>query len=356
MSTAVSPPRIAAATRAFRNSVREGPPAIVSAALIWGTNGLAASFLPAGTAAPTVAAARLLVGGVLLLALCRIGRLRALLARRTTVFPLAVAAGAMAAYQACYFAALDLAGVTVGSAVAMASVPVFAGLIAAISGRGGTSLKWLAATTLAILGGVVLALARPDGRPVTGGILYALAAGASYAVFTVASSAVIRRGCESRTTMAVVFLAAGLALGPTLLVFPAGWLLTVGGLAVVGYLAGVSTVGAYLLYGRGLRTTGPATASTLTLAEPACAAVIGVLVLREPMTTQSVTGLLILVVALLVLTVPARRPAPAQQAPPVRIPVQRTAASSATRRTRNGPAMRRRRPRRRPARRRRTPM
>jgi DME family drug/metabolite transporter len=141
------------------------------------------------------------------------------------------------------------------------------------------------------------------------GVCCALAAGASYAIFTAACAAVIRRGGDSRTTMAVVFPAAGLALAPALLANPPGWLLTGPGVAVIGYLAAVSTVGAYLLYGHGLRTVGPATAGTLTLAEAPCATVIGVLVLREPLTGPGLAGLILLVIALLALSVPwPRRP------------------------------------------------
>ena len=103
--------------------------------------------------------------------------------------------------------------------------------------------------------------------------------------------------------------AAGLALAPVLLANPPGWLLTGPGVAVIGYLAAVSTVGAYLLYGHGLRTVSPATAGTLTLAEAPCAAVIGVLVLREPLTGPGLAGLVLLSTALLVLSVPwPRRP------------------------------------------------
>ena len=305
-----------------------GPAAIVAAALIWGTNGLAASLLPAGSPAPAVAAARLLAGGVLLLALGRPGRVWAVLGHRATRRPLAVAAVAMAVYQASYFAALDRAGVAVGSVVAMAAVPVFAGLIAAVRGRGGTSRTWLAATSLAVAGGVLLGLGRPDGRPLPAGVLCALLAGASYAIFTTACAAAIRRGADSGTSMAAVFLLAGLLLAPVLVAAPTGWLFTGRGAGVIGYLAAVSTVGAYLLYGRGLRTVGVATASTLTLAEGACATVIGVLVLHEPLTTRSLTGLLLLVAALLLLTMRLRRPirvaaVPAQRATPTHQPSNR---------------------------------
>ena len=206
----------------------------------------------------------------------------------------------------------------------MASVPVFAGLIG-LAGRGRPSRRWLAATPPAIAGGVLLALTGSAGRPVASGVCWALAAGASYAVFTAASATVIRRGVEPRTVMAAVFLAAGLILSPVLLTLPSGWLATGPGLAVLGYLVAVSTVGAYLLYGFGLRTTAATTASTLTLAEAAGAAVIGLLLLHEPVTGARCAGLLLVAVALLLLTVPSRRRRPV-------LPAPRKEASPATRR------------------------
>jgi drug/metabolite transporter, DME family len=190
--------------------------------------------------------------------------------------------------------------------VAMTSVPVFTGLIAVVLRRGGVSPRWLIATTLAITGAGLLAFARPDGRSMTVGVLVALAAGVSYAVFTAASAAVIQRGGPPGTTMAVVFLTSGLLLSPMLVLHPPGWLLTHRGAGVIGYLVVVASAIAYVLMGRGLRTTAPATASTLVLVEPACAALIGILLLNEPMTGRSVIGLVVLTAALLILVLGSR--------------------------------------------------
>jgi DME family drug/metabolite transporter len=285
-----------------RARVSSGSPAVVLAALIWGTNGLAASFLPVGTPTPTVAALRLLVGGSLFLALARPGRLGPFLAARTGAVPLVTAAAAMAVYQVCYFTALDWAGVAVGNVVTMASVPVFTGIITACTARTSPSARWVVATALAITGSTTLTLARPDGRTAIGGVLCALAAGASYALFTTTCGRMLSQGRDCRTTMAIVLLTAGALLAPALVIYPAGWAITGRGIAVVGYLAGVSTVAAYLLYGRGLRITPATEASTLTLAEPACAATLGILVLGEPATAQTTMGLVLVTAALLTLT------------------------------------------------------
>ena len=67
------------------------------------------------------------------------------------------------------------------------------------------------------------------------------------------------------------------------------------------YLAVLTTALAYLLYARGLRTTPVTTATTLGLAEPAIAAVLGLTVLGERLSVGGFCGLAVLAIALLTL-------------------------------------------------------
>jgi DME family drug/metabolite transporter len=78
------------------------------------------------------------------------------------------------------------------------------------------------------------------------------------------------------------------------------------GLAVAAYLAVLTTALAYLLYARGLRTTAVTTATTLGLAEPGIAAVLGLIVLGEHLTAAGLAGLGVLAVSLVILAWPAR--------------------------------------------------
>lgn len=91
---------------------------------------------------------------------------------------------------------------------------------------------------------------------------------------------------------------------PVLLWTGVGWLADPANAVAALYL-GVGTTGvAYLLYGRGLRTTPVATATTLALAEPAVAALLGLAVLGERLSPLSVGGLLLLGVSLVAVAVP----------------------------------------------------
>jgi DME family drug/metabolite transporter len=89
------------------------------------------------------------------------------------------------------------------------------------------------------------------------------------------------------------------------------WVATGPGLAVATYLAVLTTALAYLLYARGLRTTAVTTATTLGLAEPAIAAVLGLAVLGEHLTMTGVAGLGVLAISLVIAAWPAPRAAAA---------------------------------------------
>jgi drug/metabolite transporter, DME family len=86
------------------------------------------------------------------------------------------------------------------------------------------------------------------------------------------------------------------------------WVATGQGLAVATYLAVLTTALAYLLYARGLRTTAVTTATTLGLAEPAIAAVLGLAVLGEHLTTTGFAGLGVLATSLVIAARPSPRP------------------------------------------------
>jgi DME family drug/metabolite transporter len=111
--------------------------------------------------------------------------------------------------------------------------------------------------------------------------------------------------------MGLLFGGAAVLLTPVLAATSPGWLISGRGLAVVGYLGVVTTVLAYLLYGVGLRTVPVQVAVTLGLAEPAVAALLGLVVLGERLTAQAVAGLVLIGSALAILTIGRRAAGPA---------------------------------------------
>jgi DME family drug/metabolite transporter len=86
-------------------------------------------------------------------------------------------------------------------------------------------------------------------------------------------------------------------------------------LTVALYLGAVTTTLGYVLYARGLRTTSVPTATTLTMAEPVVAALLGLIVLNERLSAVALAGLGLIGISLLLL-VPrrkARSAAPAER-------------------------------------------
>jgi drug/metabolite transporter, DME family len=99
---------------------------VLLAAVCFGTTGTAQALGPDASDPVGVGAARILVGGALLVAVALAGR-GALFRRRWARGPVAVAVTGVAVYQLAFFAAVADTGVAVGTIVALGSAPTLAG-------------------------------------------------------------------------------------------------------------------------------------------------------------------------------------------------------------------------------------
>ncbi|MFE3453686.1 DMT family transporter [Nonomuraea sp. NPDC059194] len=269
---------------------------VLAAAVLWGTAGTAGLLITADPV--SVAAARLVLGGLVLV----------FMVRGVRITPaLLLGAVAVAAYQLCFFAAVSRTGVAIGTVVAIGSGPVFTGLLSRQF-----SARWAAATAAAIAGCAALIAGgggAQAGDQVVEGVLLALLGGLIYAFYAVTAARAINAGAPSDGVMGVMFGGAAAIMLPVLIATGPGWLAEPRGLLAALYLGLGTTALAYFLYGRGLRTTPVATAATLALAEPAVAALLGVVVLHETLSPVSWGGLVLLGVSLVAVAVPERRPA-----------------------------------------------
>jgi len=290
-----------------------GTPSILLAACLWGTTATARTFAPAGAGPVAVGAARIVGGGLLLLLVARRGgALRALVTRGTrTRCLLAAGAAAAAVYQTAFFAATARAGVAVGTVVTIGGAPVFTGVLSVVTRRPGRPQgRWLAGTAAAVAGCAMLVTSGHASGASAAGVSLALLASFCYAVYAVTASYLITSGGADHAVVGAIFGGAAVLLLPVLFTSPLGWVATGRGLAVAAYLAVLTTALAYLLYARGLRTTAVTTATTLGLAEPAIAAVLGLIVLGEHLTAAGLAGLGVLAVSLVILAWPARHRTP----------------------------------------------
>jgi DME family drug/metabolite transporter len=278
-----------------------GTPLILLAAILWGTTGTSQALAPSGAHPLTVGALRLAVGGgaLLLLAMFRGQVARDCFGRPGVTL---LAALLVAAYQLAFFEAVETTGVAIGTMVAIGSGPLFAGMIAYLVHKERPDRRWLIATTLAVAGLSVLFIPAPGSvlQVRTTGVLLALAAGASYAGYTLAIKRLLP-GNSSDAVIAVVFTLGGILLAPFLFRADLHWVAEPGGLLVVLHLGLVATALAYLLFARGLRSVPAVHAVTLSLAEPLTAAALGILVLRERLTLSATIGIVLVLTGLVVL-------------------------------------------------------
>lgn len=280
---------------------------VLGAAALFGTSGTARAVLAPDSWPPSVAAVRLLVGAVgliaFVLALGRATQVRRLLGSG----PIWLAGAAVAGYQGLFFVGVERAGVAVGTLVSLGLAPLMAGLLGWALREGAPGWGWAAMTGLAVVGLVLLTrggIADPDLL----GVLAALGAGACYAVYTVLGARLARDGHDPSSVMAAAFTVGALFLVPFL--WGAGeWLFSPQGVALALWLGLMATSLAYLLFGLGLPVLQPGHIATLNLLEPVVATILGVSLLGEQLGPGGWLGCLLILLALAGLGLVERSPA-----------------------------------------------
>ncbi|MDR3070929.1 MAG: DMT family transporter [Propionibacteriaceae bacterium] len=286
---------------------------VIGAGILYGTTGTSQAFAPESASSLSIGSARLGVGGLLLGIVGLAYWLRKPIAARTarggwpTLAAIAIGAASVMGYQATFFAGTRANGVAVGTVLAIGSSPMFAGFFEWLILRVKPDLRWLLLTLLGVFGVYLLsatgnALAAPD----IWGVVASLTAGASYAAYTVAMRVLLNRGWGSlEAVSSILALGAVMALA-NLATTDISWISEPGGVPVVAWLAIATVMGAYTLNAAGLAGISAAKTATLTLAEPATATALGVLVLREQLSVPGALGIAIVVVSVVLLGMPSR--------------------------------------------------
>ncbi|WP_368643172.1 DMT family transporter [Castellaniella ginsengisoli] len=273
---------------------------VLCAGMLWGATGTAQSFSNSALSPYWVGALRLGVAALFFLAYAGsthglphlLRQLAALDWRRA-----AWAGACMAAYNLTFFAGVKATGVAVGTALAIGSGPIWAGLLQ-LAGGGRPGLGWWTGTLLAVGGGVLLVLGRGgDIQADPLGIVLCLASGLTYALYTLLNKRLVDRSAPAVTTLGVFLVGALLALPAA--GFWAGPLqITVSGWLVVGFLGVASTGIAYLLFTTGLRSISAATGVSLALMEPVTAFLLALAVVGERPGVLAYVGLAALLAGL----------------------------------------------------------
>ncbi|MFI1194430.1 DMT family transporter [Micromonospora sp. NPDC020750] len=272
---------------------------ISSAAVAWGAGGAAAAvlFRTSGLGPLAVSFWRVAVAALVLVlaCACRPGATRSTTPRRTAV----VLGVGMAGYQGAYFAAVDHAGLALGTLVTLGAGPVFVTVGARVllgerPGRRGVLVIAVALAGLALLvGGPV-----NTGSGQAWGVGAALLSALGYSGVTLYT-----RAAGGGQADAVSFAAGLLVLLPFALA-EGVWPRTGAALPVLGwlvFLGVVPTLLAYRWYFAGLATVPAGTAAVVVLLEPLAAAVLAVALLGERLTVNLVVGSAVLLTAVALL-------------------------------------------------------
>jgi DME family drug/metabolite transporter len=228
---------------------------------------------------------------------------------------------AVGGYPLAFYTSMRLAGVAVGTVVSIGSAPLAAVLVERVVDRQPISPRWALGGCAGVLGLAALAFAqtsrtRPGahdfGSDPMAGMALGLLAGLAYALYSWGAARVMRRGLPTAPVMGSIFGVGGVLLLPVLLVTGAPIIATWRNFGAAAYLAVVPMFVGYRLFGRDLSAIGASAATTLSLLEPAVAAVLAVLVLHERLSPLGWAGMAVMAAALLLVTV---QPSHAPQLP-----------------------------------------
>lgn len=268
---------------------------IVFAAVLWGTTGTAQTFAPEAAHPVAIGAARLAVGGLFLLAFVFLSG--GLNLKNWPIKATVLAALSMALFQPLFFTAVTITGVAIGTVVAIGSAPVISGFLEWVFLKRRPSRVWWGSTFLSITGCLMLFLNKESVVVDPLGVLMALGAGLSFAVYAIVSRDLVGK-YPSLSVVAVVFTLSAVFLAPFLFIFEMSWIADARGWGIILYLGIMTTGVAYFLFGKGLAYVSSSTAVTLALAEPLTAALFGVFLLGEQLNATSWAGMVLLLLGI----------------------------------------------------------
>ncbi|MDH0774370.1 EamA family transporter [Delftia tsuruhatensis] len=285
------------------------------AAVLWGTTGTAQSLGAGGLSPFWVGAAQLAVSSLFLGALLAVShwRLRGRAGQGgAPVQPLLpnpvhlglrpawflLASMGIGGYSIFFYEGVTLTGVAVGTAVAIGSGPIWAGLMQALVLRAPLSALWWAGTLVSVAGGAAMVMARGGATLSWSGLALCLLAGLSYAGYALINKRLITH-MSPRVVNFYVFTGAACMAVPIALVQSGLPQWSLAAVLVVVYLGVVVSGLAHMLFSIGLRSISGPTGVTLSLIEPVAAFVLAVWVVGERQPLQSWLGLLAVLAGLM---------------------------------------------------------
>lgn len=289
---------------------------VIAAGVLFGTAGTAQALGPSDATPLAVGIVRIQVGAIALLVAMPFAGLspRRLPAMWRTP-PMLVTALTAGAYQLCFFAGVSLAGVALGTLVAVGSAPIFAGLVGWVVLRHRPTRSWVVATAVCVAGLVLLSGPDVASGGSVAGLVLALGAGLCIAAYNVAAKIQLDRGRTPLGVSAGSFVLGGLLLVPVLAMQPLAWLARPSGVVLALYLGVATMAVANVLLARGIRGLAAGPVATLMLADPVVATALGVAVLGETLAPIAAVGTVLVLAGLLLQAVTVAREVPGDTEP-----------------------------------------
>lgn len=263
-----------------------------------GTAGTVAAIYAINTPSPVIGFVRLFIGAITLLILAPfLGGKLSQLPRLITRPGVWIMAASSASYQVFFFASVDRAGVATAALITVGCIPVSAGIVGWIFLRERPSKIWYISTAIAISGLVVASLGELQTNDATG-LIFAVIAGSGIGAYINAAKIEVRAGGHSTQLPGMAFLLGSFGLFFVVRsdLLQVEW--TTQTILLAVYLGAVTMGIANGIQMLGLRGISPGVASTMMLADPVTAAVLGVVVLGEAVTLTGTVGLILVVIGL----------------------------------------------------------
>ncbi|MEY4532565.1 MAG: hypothetical protein RI926_334 [Actinomycetota bacterium] len=285
---------------------------------------MAASFIP-GINPIVIGASTMGIGGLILGATALPGVW--MVWKNIGAIPLVIlGALGLAVYSTVFYIGMSWAGVALGNVIALGSAPLFAGVIEWVVDKQRPSWRWLIATAITVVGGVMLVSGRNFGEDgggvirnqsmVTAGIFLALLAGLAYALYTYMANKLMKphadrpQGMGHRPVISTIQLVSALPLIVILVALviadPGQFQNQPLAVPVMAYLILFPTAVGHLLLAVGLGAMPASRAAVYTLFEPVVAVVFAVLIVGEVIAPFGWLGLIIVLLGLLFLTTESR--------------------------------------------------
>ena len=281
---------------------------VLLACVLFSTSATGRAYLDFPGSSISVGAWRVFLGGIGLAAYAAI-RYGTSGLRRLVKIPIVwVMALAVLAYQISFFIGAARIGVAMGTLGALATAPFFAGVLGWIVGTGKPTALWAVSTAMGVIG-LALITGVSEVRDNLG-FFAVFISGVMYAVFTVFGVRLTRTHDVTGAEVLGAAFGIGAVLSLPIVLFTSAWIDSALLVGFVLYIGLATTALGYILFGNGLTHLSPGTVSTLTLAEPVLATLMGVYILGEDMNLRGWIGCAVIIGALALLgIVESRTPA-----------------------------------------------